>query len=59
MGDILHFINKLSDVLPEISDKLYFNNKFSFLKSVTTLIVMLPFFLVIANDGNSEAHSEE
>jgi hypothetical protein len=32
-----------------------FNNKLSFLKSVTTLIV--PFFLGIANDG--EAHSEE
>jgi hypothetical protein len=36
---------------------LRFNNKLSFLKSVTTLIV--PFFLGIANDGEEEAHSEE
>jgi hypothetical protein len=35
-------------------DILCFNNKLSFLKSATTLIV--PFFLGIANDG--EAHSE-
>jgi hypothetical protein len=36
-----------------------FNNKLSFLKSLTTLIVADPFFLEIANDGHMEAHSEE
>jgi hypothetical protein len=41
----------------EMGDILRFNNKLSFLKSVTTLIV--PLFLGIANDGNKEAHSEE
>jgi hypothetical protein len=30
-----------------------FNNKLRFLKSVTTLILLLPFFLGIANDGNT------
>jgi hypothetical protein len=39
----------------EIGDTLRFNNKLSFLKSLTTIIV--PFFLGIANDG--EDHSEE
>jgi hypothetical protein len=42
-----------------MGDILRFNNKLSLLKSVTTLIVMLPFFLGIANDGEQEAHSEE
>jgi hypothetical protein len=40
-----------------IGNGLYFNNKLSFLKSVTTLIVQ--FFLGIANDGHMESHSEE
>jgi hypothetical protein len=31
----------------------------SFLKSVTTLIVLHPSFLGIANDGDAEGHSEE
>jgi hypothetical protein len=34
-----------------MGDVQCFNNKLSFLKSVTTLIVVLPFFLVIENDG--------
>jgi hypothetical protein len=40
-----------------MGDILTFNNKLSFLNSVTILIV--PFFLGIANEGNKEAHSEE
>jgi hypothetical protein len=36
-----------------------FNNKLSFLKSVTTLIGLLPFLLGIANDGDMEDHSDE
>jgi hypothetical protein len=40
-----------------MGDSLRFNNKLSFLKSMTTLIVL--FFLGIANDGMKEAHSEE
>jgi hypothetical protein len=40
-----------------MGDIVRFNDELSFLKSVTTLIVLLPFFLGIANDG--EAHSEE
>jgi hypothetical protein len=43
--------------LGEIQSAFRFNNKLSFLKSVTTLIV--PFFLRIANYGEMEAHSEE
>jgi hypothetical protein len=42
-----------------MGDNLSFNNKLSFLKSVTTLVVDVPFFLGIANDGDEEAHSEE
>jgi hypothetical protein len=40
-----------------MGDIACFNNKLSFLKSVTTLIV--PFFLGIENDGKKEDHSEE
>jgi hypothetical protein len=36
-----------------------FNNKLSFLKSMTTLIVDDLFFLGIVNHVNKEAHSEE
>jgi hypothetical protein len=42
-----------------MGDDLRCNNKLSFLKSVTTHIVLLPFFFGIANDGDMEAHSEE
>jgi hypothetical protein len=42
-----------------MGDILRYNNKLSFLQSVTTLIVLLPFFLGIANDGKMNAHSEE
>jgi hypothetical protein len=41
----------------EIGNMRRFNNKLSFLKSVTTLIILHTFLLGIAN--HEEAHSEE
>jgi hypothetical protein len=41
----------------EMDDMEYFNNKLSFLKSVTSLIVLFQFFLGIANHGNFNAPS--
>jgi hypothetical protein len=41
----------------EMGDIICFNNKLRFLKSVPILTVLI--FLGIANDGKTEAHSEE
>jgi hypothetical protein len=42
-----------------MGDILSFNNDLGFLISVTTLIVLLPFFLGISNFGDKESRSEE